>query len=261
MYRLDWQTPNNFRMEDDKIFAVEKSPIKTYNPFDFYNKPKQKSLYLQFVEVDESNQASIFEFISKFGFLTHNYLNYPSGTLEERVGMLERYGEPPRWESISEIARKIREMRNILLLIQTKLAPDAKRLAEEILEQILKDDLRFSMVTELNVCTDESFVKLVGFHTIRKYTSGIYDYTWVDSIGKTGPALFAPNLLAIMYKMIDMDVKSGHVIGVCKNPSCNKINVFNANYKNKIFCSESCARTAAQREYRKRKRLNKEGQS
>jgi ribosomal protein L37AE/L43A len=73
----------------------------------------------------------------------------------------------------------------------------------------------------------------------------------------------ARSILSAMYAMFYMDMLKGVAVRECRNPTCRECFTVNLNDKRearKIYCSHSCVAAVTQREYRKKKRAEKEVQ-
>ncbi len=268
-------------MVGDKIAAQKGFPVAHYNPFDYHNVEGRRTLYLQFIEVDETDTNEIFKFVSKYGFLGFKH-DTEKVSLEpykeerkkysdhlaslrrtpESDGFIKELVTAISWrdvELIEDIRQEILEMRTIVNIVHeiqsgteislgpvfdlySRAIPFDSTSIEEIQHEFDDQALRFFAKSAVELRIDTK-LKGVHPHLGSNKDGNRFSGTWR-----------VPTLLSAMYLMLYTDIVGSKMFRKCRNVTCNMYFPIYGNDARKVYCSNNCARLQAQREYRQRKK-------
>lgn len=177
--------------------------------------------------------------------------------------------EPLESENISNIAREIVIMRSLVSLWQALRTKNRENVISQManLYQIKhKDNPNLEVPLEELVASKINFDGLLD--DVVWFRGSELLASWVDQkLSGVTPMLgnfnenlsfsglwYTPHLLSAMHVMLYMDLTRGIMLKKCQNQTCKQFFSMNGADERKVYCSESCAKAQAQREYRRRKK-------
>ncbi len=234
-----------------KITALpeNKEASISYSPFEYYDNPNEKNLYLQFASVNEKKHSEIINFIRKFGFLGLNRKYMINGTFKELY---------PYEESLIQFIDEIHIMRGLLIMLEFLKKRDIKILNRIEIESSLSFFPLYDSYRKEFLETEDLFfgIKMEVIETVNSKLFDVSPSLFLDVDGFK-EKWNCKTLLNSMYVMLYRDILQGRIIRKCENLTCNNYFIIYGNDTRTRFCCITCQNQQRQRVYRERKRSEK----
>jgi hypothetical protein len=267
-----------YYIEDNRILPIPGTKVEGYNPFDYYESENagiiDTSLHIKFANWDFSNSRNIEDFCNNWGILglgyrrllgpyhqQNNTSNYSfineklfpqekSGTIARTI-QLHEYAEPIelflheaqqyKWAMMAGHALRENNIDMQRSLLETATGEDFSGKPEVV----IREELYVRFLQLINSYLQYVKLKLNGMFD-RKGPINHFFLQWRF-----------PSLLDCFYIMLSLDFQKGRYIRVCKSTTCQKI--FATDRQDKLYCSRECAMRQADRDYKAKKKAEKEG--
>lgn len=242
-----------------------KSEWTFYDPFELLVNENEKILYLKFAAL--TTHEDILQFISEYGFLgTHNKFN-------KRFNVFHTEKGEHLYELVEDIEREVRRML-LLVRVWEGLTLDNKNVDE--LENDLKE-LELLLINQDPNFTRSFFgegesansslewiypfnvaARAISMEVNRQLAGISNGIEWSWGGNRFYSKYIPDTLLTALYVMFQQDLIRGAKIKKCKNITCKEYFKIYGKDDRKIYCNKTCASQQMQREYRRRKKVEKE---
>lgn len=259
---LKWQK-KQCEIIGDKIVEVlsvfgEDYTKNVYRPFE------TSDIHLKFASINENDNKDIINFINNYGFL-HEKLDQSYKKIT------------PEWEYLNTFQKEVRDFKSIVKIYEL-----LKNVSFSQLHNLVWKNPNFqSLKEEVDDFISRSYIDPTYMdkhkeEIIRIAIMSIISHKIDCAISNSKPSLYpidlkectfalvwdTKDLLDTIYIMFMNDLTNSKKIRQCRNDTCSNFFQIYGNDERKEYCSTSCAKAQAQREYRKRiKKANKESES
>ena len=255
-----------YYIENGRILPIPGAAGEYYNPFDHYDNENdgilEESLHIQFANWNFSSDRNIEEFCNTWGLLGLG-LRDPIAPGEVVITPEREYyansssDSNKPWHYLAEPIREfIRTASEFKWIVSAgnALKENNKKALEELLNHCPGFALPWSMTIPVERDPSLWMGTMINNHLERIHPKIL----WVTD--KTGFHSTIQwqfySLLDALYMMLALDYQKGRFIRVCNSTTCDT--VFVTDREDKIYCSRECAQRQANRDYRERKRLEKQ---